>query len=257
MPDYGPPGEPHPGRPQEPWPGRQPPDPHEQPTQEWVRPESWDDVGQQLYRQPEGGYPPYPQPRYGDHQGGYVPSQPYEPSHRAAGPESTMPLPGSVPTGRRGGSSSRLPVLVLIVVLALLVLGGGGTALYLLGQREPSAGRPSARASDPQPSAAGPSGTRGTTTHSSASTPAPQSSTDARFVKVGQCVKNEGGSSRPRLVITPCTRKTYQVLARFDGATTGEDDAKAKCGNVAGYTDWYFFNSELDVLDFVLCLKLH
>jgi hypothetical protein len=36
--------------------------------------------------------------------------------------------------------------------------------------------------------------------------------------------------------------------------TSGEPDAVAKCAKVAGYTDWYFFNSELDALDFVLCL---
>jgi hypothetical protein len=41
----------------------------------------------------------------------------------------------------------------------------------------------------------------------------------------------------------------------LDGVTSGEPDAVAKCAKVAGYTDWYFFNSELDTLDFVLCLK--
>jgi hypothetical protein len=41
---------------------------------------------------------------------------------------------------------------------------------------------------------------------------------------------------------------------RFGGVTSGEPDAVAKCAKVAGYTDWYFFNSELDALDFVLCL---
>lgn len=49
--------------------------------------------------------------------------------------------------------------------------------------------------------------------------------------------------------------KTYEVLRRIDGATSGKKDAEAKCGKVAGYTDWYFFDSELDTLDFVLCLK--
>ncbi|WP_375373504.1 hypothetical protein [Micromonospora sp. ATA51] len=45
------------------------------------------------------------------------------------------------------------------------------------------------------------------------------------------------------------------MLRRFDGATSGEKDAQAKCAKVDGYTNWYFFDSELDTLDFVLCLK--
>ena len=45
------------------------------------------------------------------------------------------------------------------------------------------------------------------------------------------------------------------MLRRIDGATSGEKDAAAKCAKVDGYTNWYFFDSELDTLDFVLCLK--
>jgi hypothetical protein len=43
------------------------------------------------------------------------------------------------------------------------------------------------------------------------------------------------------------------VLARFDGTI----DFKGKCAKVAGYQYHYYFDSELDVLDFVLCLKKH
>lgn len=57
------------------------------------------------------------------------------------------------------------------------------------------------------------------------------------------------------MLISGCGAKTYQVLRRFDGATSGEKDAQAKCAKVDGYTNWYFFDSELDTLDFVLCLK--
>ena len=53
-----------------------------------------------------------------------------------------------------------------------------------------------------------------------------------------------------------CAAGTYEVLERFDTATTGEDDAQAKCKDVQGYTKWYFYDSALDRLDFVLCLKL-
>lgn len=255
MPDDGPPGGPHPGRRPEPWPGSQPHDPDEQPTQEWVRPSSWDKVPPQpSYGQPDSEYPPHlpspHEPPYAEHQGAYAPPQPYKPGHGANGPGRSGPLTGPA-TGRGGGRRSRKPVLLLAVVLAFVVLGSSGTALYLLGQGdEPEPAQRSAKPSLPS------DGAPETTAKTPGSTPAPQSSADARFVKVGQCVQNEGAGGKPRLVITRCTAKTYQVLARFDGATTGESDAKAKCGKVAGYTDWYFFNSELDVLDYVLCLKL-
>ncbi|GAB3950012.1 hypothetical protein GCM10027614_49730 [Micromonospora vulcania] len=45
------------------------------------------------------------------------------------------------------------------------------------------------------------------------------------------------------------------MLSRVDGPTSGERDAEAKCAKVENYTNWYFFDSELDTLDFVLCLK--
>ena len=46
-----------------------------------------------------------------------------------------------------------------------------------------------------------------------------------------------------------------EVLKRVDGATSGEKDAESKCAVVRGYTNWYFYDSELDGLDFVLCLR--
>jgi hypothetical protein len=57
------------------------------------------------------------------------------------------------------------------------------------------------------------------------------------------------------MTIVPCASGTYQVLKRVDGRTTGEADAEAKCSKVTGYTKWYFYDSELDSLDFVLCLR--
>ena len=39
------------------------------------------------------------------------------------------------------------------------------------------------------------------------------------------------------------------------GATTGESDAERKCSKVTGYTNWFFYDSDLDDLDVVLCLK--
>ena len=85
--------------------------------------------------------------------------------------------------------------------------------------------------------------------------PQPRSSEDARFVAKGQCVRNEGTADKPEMKIVACASGTFEVLKRVDGRTTGEADAEAKCGKVANYTKWYFYDSELDSLDFVLCLR--
>ena len=55
--------------------------------------------------------------------------------------------------------------------------------------------------------------------------------------------------------IVSCASGTFEVLKRVDGRTTGPTDAEAKCGKVPSYTKWYFYDSELDSLDFVLCMK--
>jgi hypothetical protein len=135
------------------------------------------------------------------------------------------------------------PIIALVVVLGLLILGGLATAGWLV-QRS---GNPQAGDSlDPTPA---PSRTTG-------SVPEPQSSEDARFVAKGQCVRNEGSADdSPDLKIVSCASGTYEVLKRVDGRTTGEADAESKCGKVNKYTKWYFYDSELDSLDFVLCLK--
>ncbi|WCN84834.1 hypothetical protein PCA76_32350 [Micromonospora sp. LH3U1] len=136
-----------------------------------------------------------------------------------------------------------------VVAVVLLVVAAGGAFWLLRGQDDPAplaapsgsavAGEPSADATEPAPSAA-----------------APESSADPRFAKVGQCVRNDGAADgKPKLLISGCAAKSYEVLSRIDGPTSGERDAEAKCGKVQGYTNWYFFDSELDTLDFVLCLK--
>lgn len=139
------------------------------------------------------------------------------------------------------------PIVALVVVLGLLICGGLGTAGWLV-QRQ-----------DNNPSDAGrtaaPTGTATTATNGVAA-PEPQSSEDARFVAKGQCVRNESSTDdTPDLKIVVCTSGTYEVLKRVDGRTTGEADAESKCGKVAKYTKWYFYDSELDSLDFVLCLR--
>ncbi|MFC4092030.1 hypothetical protein [Micromonospora sp. GCM10011541] len=140
-------------------------------------------------------------------------------------------------------------MITVLAVLAVLLLGGAAT-VYLLGRDDaaPQAGSTEAPATDPAAAATEPA--------PATTAPAPASSADPRFVKAGQCVRNEGpAGGKPKLLISECGAKTYQVLRRFDGATSGEKDAQAKCAKVDGYTNWYFFDSELDTLDFVLCLK--
>jgi hypothetical protein len=157
--------------------------------------------------------------------------------------------------------ASRTGPIVILTILALLVLGSGGLAVYLVGREDPGSEPTAGSAPTDQPSGtpAVPLGSTTGPTQGAAPgqpTTAPQPSSDARFVAVGQCVVNEGTVEKPQLAITACEPGALEVLQRFDGATTGEEDAKSKCASVAGYTTWYFFDSPFDALDYVLCLKL-
>ncbi|MFD0741234.1 hypothetical protein ACFQ1L_04200 [Phytohabitans flavus] len=133
----------------------------------------------------------------------------------------------------------------MVVALALLVVAGGVAAMIKLGgSDEPSGGESlptSSQAADPSAKA----------DPSDGPSPAPGDSTDARFVKAGQCVVNEGTNDEPKLKVVECGDKTFEVLARFDGTI----DYETKCEDVQGYQFHYFFDSELNPLDFVLCLK--
>ncbi|MFI5893212.1 hypothetical protein ACIA5D_24195 [Actinoplanes sp. NPDC051513] len=133
------------------------------------------------------------------------------------------------------------PIVALVVTLGVLICIGLGATAWLLKER---ADNPKASPS-PSDAATNPG-------------PVPLGSEDARFnVKQGDCVVNEGTDEAPEMRATQCVSGTYQVLKRIDGPTTGEKDAEAKCAKVQGYTKWYFYDSPLDDLDFVLCLKEH
>jgi hypothetical protein len=261
MANYGPPG----GGPAEPWRGRRPDDAYGPPAEPQVG--GWgDQVSPYPPRQPTGApeYQPYPvgpheqpatQPFHRPAQPGpqypadqYRPADPYAGDPYAADPYRSGPTSyvQSPPERNRGKG----PLITVLAVLAVLVLGGAATVFYLLGRDDsaPSAA-PTAPATEPTAAAGQPVAPVPTA-------PAPESSADPRFVKVGQCVRNEGpNGGKPKLLISGCSAKSYEVLRRFDGATSGEKDAEAKCAKVDGYTNWYFFDSELDTLDFVLCLK--
>ncbi|MFD0974901.1 LppU/SCO3897 family protein [Plantactinospora endophytica] len=200
------------------------------------------DLGQAPAPHPPGGSAPFGPPP-----AGWSTSDP-DPvwATPAADPSWSTSAPDPMPKG--GGNRAFVAVLVGLVVL---VLGGAAIGVYLFAQDEPP--------SEAQPPASEQTG--GPVEESSAPPePAPttaqaEPSTDARFVKAGQCVRNEGTEATPKLAITSCAPQTYEVLARYNGATTGAPDAKTKCAQVQNYTNFYFFNSELDELDFVLCLR--
>ncbi|WP_025618062.1 LppU/SCO3897 family protein [Salinispora cortesiana] len=162
------------------------------------------------------------------------------------------------PAGQGDGpppSRGRGPLVAVLSVVAFLTLGAGVGILWFRtgGDEGPATSGP-----DPAPNAAASLSSAGPATSASPapSVAAPDSSTNPRFVEVGQCVRNDGpADGKPELLITECGPQTYEVLLRVDGPTTGEEDAAAKCAAVGGYTNWFFFDSDLDTLDFVLCLK--
>ncbi|MEU4367036.1 LppU/SCO3897 family protein [Micromonospora chersina] len=251
MSNFGPPG----GGSPEPWGGRRPDDGYAPPADPRYdpgyggQPGGWGEPPTQHYEPPAQRYD--------------QPTQSYEPAPAwNAGPPPAAPPyqgypadpgyggqpPYAEPTPPKRGKG---PLLVVLVVLAVLLLGGAG-AYWVLGRDDATPTGGTASSSAP---AAEPTGAASEPADAATTPPAPASSTDPRFVKAGQCVANEGGSAQPKLVITECGAKTYQVLRRIDGSTSGKKDAEAKCAKVEGYTDWYFFDSQLDTLDFVLCLK--
>ena len=54
----------------------------------------------------------------------------------------------------------------------------------------------------------------------------------------------------PKMRKAQCSPGTYEVLQRFDGTA----DTK-KCDGVPGYQYNYYFDSPVNSLDFVLCMK--
>ncbi|WP_240669820.1 LppU/SCO3897 family protein [Actinoplanes solisilvae] len=191
---------------------------------------------------------PYAEPAdpWGDHGapvseqsswGGHPPSIPQQPVSYHSAPMSPAAPPWEKPPKRN------TPILVLVVALGLLIVVGLGATAWLLNERRDNSGN---QATPTQSATAQVPG------------PAPLGSEDARFyVKKGDCVVNEGTDEEPNMRATACTSGTYEVLERIKGKTTGEKDAERKCAKVSGYTKWFFYDSPLDDLDFVLCLKEH
>ncbi|MBG0560622.1 LppU/SCO3897 family protein [Actinoplanes aureus] len=179
---------------------------------------------------------------------GGSPDEPYaEPSDPWRGQEqpwSPSPPPPQIPQQPRYTPTPKPEVRrgfamgALIAFLSVLVGGGlATTAWFLLGREDDASTVTTAPSTVP------------------ANGPRPQTSEDARFAVKGQCVRNEGTNAEPKLRIVICAANTYQVLKRIDGRTTGDKDAMGKCAKVTGYTNWYYYDTEYDDVDFVLCLK--
>ncbi|HEY3007956.1 MAG TPA: flagellar basal body protein FliL [Micromonosporaceae bacterium] len=221
MSNYGPPGGPYPDPPQEPW--------YDQRPGYGQQPGSGQQPGYDQAGQPQGYAGSYGQTGYDQGYGrtGYGDFQPEPPKKNR-----TTAL-----------------IIAVVAVLVLLVCGGGGLALWLVGrdQGEPAAeNSPAAQGGPNASSSAQP-------TRAQSATPAPANSTDARFAAKGQCLTNDGTEKAPEMRIIKCASGSYEVLARFEGTT----DWRNKCGGgkVPGYQYYYFYDSELNTLDFVLCLK--
>ncbi len=233
---------PNPGQPSQPW-GEDSGDAYRAPADPWgdQQHDAWG--GSPTSTPPGVGGSPA---EYGLTGSGYVPAPSYAspngPPSLAGSAPGTAPAWAPVPPRRRGPGT---PIVALVVVLSLLICGGLSTTAWLLIQR--SNDTATAGATTPTPTVA--------RTSAAAELPRPQDSQNARFVTKGQCVRNEGTADAPQMTIVPCANGTYEVLARVDGRTTGEADAETKCAKVRQYTKWYFYDSELDSLDFVLCLR--
>lgn len=282
MSQYGPPGGPYPDQPHEPWPPREPAHQYGVPSDPWGtgQAETWGGApvsippdGATGYGSPAGHpdprYPGYADPGYADPafaDPSYGPGHQFSPApapgygagygpdaggpYAAAGHQAPATGPAAPPWPPAARQRLSVPMIALVASLAVVVCGALAAAYVVFGRQSDNTSRADAPAA-----AAGPTRTP-TPTPTGGVSPSPGVSTDARFVTIGQCVRNDGSAAEPRMTIVPCGQKTYQVLARYDGATNGEPDAKSKCAKVSGYTNWYFFNSELDTLDFVLCLRL-
>jgi hypothetical protein len=217
---------PYAGPPPQPWSGGDSDEPYTEPADPW---------GEQATVEPAWGAHPTSMPPAMDSSAGYQSSQGF-----ASALSPTSPAWGQPPAPSKRRNT---PIVALVVVLGLLICGGLGTTAWLIKQRGDSA---SGSAAPVVPSVA---------PTDDGSVPRAQTSEDARFVAKGQCVRNEGTTAKPEMKIVACASGTFEVLKRVDGRTTGETDAESKCAKVTTYTKWYFYDSELDSLDFVLCLR--
>jgi len=163
------------------------------------------------------------------------PSIPHQPASFGHTPPPSDPFPPAWGPPKRNS-----PIVALVVVLGLLIVAGLGTIGWLVKERMDAKA-----ATRPTPAVS-------TATSAPATT---QGTEDARFATVGQCVQNLGTDDQPDMRRSVCTTGTYRVLKVVKGRSSGAKDAESKCSRVVGYTNWFYYDSDLDELDLVLCLK--
>jgi hypothetical protein len=163
-----------------------------------------------------------------------IPHQP-APSFHSAPPSDPVPVPAAW-----GPPKRNTPIVALVVVLGLLIVAGLGAIGWLVKERIDD--KAAAKAQQP-------------TSSPTTATAAAPGGEDARFATAGQCVQNLGSDAQPDMRKSVCTSGTYRVLKVVKGRTSGAKDAEGKCSKVSGYTNWFYYDSDLDDLDLVLCLK--
>ncbi|HET6531038.1 MAG TPA: hypothetical protein VFH03_10565 [Actinoplanes sp.] len=226
------PSGPYPGPPSQPWSGGGSEEPYTEPADPW------------------GDHPTAgaPEAAWGGHPASMPPAPEQSATYEAPHPFPTSALNTAPPAWGQPPPPPRrrnAPIVALVVALGLLICGGLGTTAWLLTHRTDATAQGQVASTSPSAPA----------TTDAAGVPGPRSSEDARFVTKGQCVRNENTPEKPEMKIVACASGTLEVLKRVDGRTTGEADAENKCSKVPNYTKWFFYDSELDSLDFVLCLR--
>jgi hypothetical protein len=210
--------------------------------------------------QPPGGQPPEGTPSYAqpqdpwasgqDHGLASVPTDPipqqYDPyAHGLTGADvfsqetvahGGQPY-GYVPQPPQRGKAG----LIAVVFLAVLVLGGGGgfAAWYVTTQQR-----------TPTP---GPTGTVQATT-SSAPSATVAASFDPHDINVGDCITNKGTLSDPKVEFSACTKGSFKVIKKLEGASIVENAAgnfDAETTSVAacagtGFESWYGYKDVSD-----------
>jgi hypothetical protein len=176
------------------------------------------------------------------------PSIPHQPASAFHNVPASDPIPSPPPATWGAPPKRNTPIVALVVVLGLLIVAGLGAIGWLVKDRIDSK---TASGTKPTTSATtgAPSNSQGASQGSS------QGTEDARFATVGQCVENLGTDDQPDMRRSVCTSGTYRVLKVVKGKSSGAKDAESKCSKVSGYTNWFYYDSDLDDLDLVLCLK--
>jgi hypothetical protein len=160
--------------------------------------------------------------------------------HQPAPSFHTPPPSDPVPSVTWGPPKRNTPIVAVVVLLGLLIVAGLGAIGWLVKERMDAK------------STAGPKSTVSAPVNAPASV---QGTEDARFATAGQCVENIGTLDQPDMRKSVCTTGTYRVLKVIKGKSNGSQDAESKCSKVTGYTNWFYYDSDLDDLDLVLCLK--